>query len=318
MDFSGLPGIQQLNSYRVGLSNGSHSDDNSTVKKIGCWLQHKVITVICLPANLAGIGITAAAAALSACTLGAFKVAVFAGTAGNVKLHFSTGCAYLLECAVHSSWHEVRNIGELVYDYADLNYQLYLGVKWVGRALHLDAVVKAVAQLFERLFEFIAGRFDKGFAKAKASEIAIRSNHTTPWPLYYLNDLTKACRIDWSSSCRPAGMIAKHYALSILNIPLNATGAAVSFIASAVFTSFFIGKAVLYALTNINLPVPSFCGPSILYTFEMARNAVLDIGTDAADSFVLIYKATHIIGLTKIVATALDVLKYIPEAVFAR
>ncbi|CUI17172.1 hypothetical protein PNK_1562 [Candidatus Protochlamydia naegleriophila] len=165
--------------------------------------------------------------------------------------------------------------------------------------------------------EFVVRRIDAGLKKAVESEVPCQMNESTPFLIKPMNDIAKETRIDWSSQERLLSTIAKHYAISIVNIPVNAA-AAICFTATSILLSAaFVGKASLYAATNVNIAIPTFAGHSIRAAASTSFNTIADVATDAADPFVLIYKTACTLRLNRVMATALDVLLYIPEAVFS-
>lgn len=315
---SGLVGIEQLDTLRNELFKISHNRNAYypiTHEQVACWLGHKLLTIISVPANIVEAGICTTGCLASACTLGALKVAIFAITLGNIKPHFSTGCLWLGERACHGFFDIALNIGELVYDAGDLLYQGYRLSRWVAGILHLGNLFHTIFEKLGQVFTFIAERIQQGLDKAVEVEDDLLFE--VPYPFSVLNDLTQKHRIDFESNNRSLEDIFKHYILSVANIPLNtiiATGAAGLSIA---LSTAFVGKVILYATTNINISVSTYAGRTLGVVGATSSNAVVDITHDIADSFVLLYKISHALGITRVVTTALRVVEYIPEAIFS-
>jgi hypothetical protein len=325
----GFPVLEELNQARSELFDTSHKKKEQQAVKFTSWLGHKALTVVSLPANLAGVGLGAAGMAVTASTLGVLKVAIYAMSLGNVKPSFPTGFIWSAERGINAGAHFAMNLGEVIYDAGNTVYLGYRFIRWVGEKLHIERFIAEIFRKLGELFEyigeqllapalrFVARRLEKGFEKAVEREGNFKFSGATPSLICPLDDLTKKNRIDWNEENRPLSKIFHHYVLSAFNIPVNAVTAACAGGASVILSSAFTAKVILYATTNINIPLPTFAGQALDATFATTRNAVVDAGTDVADSFVLLYKASSALGITRVVATALQVLRYIPEAIFS-
>ncbi len=320
----GVPGLQDLNWARFNLWKTSHNWDAKEYEpepsiplKIGSWIGHKIVTVITLPVNVVSVGICATGMVLSACTLGAFKVAVFAITLGK-KLTYPTGCLTFGKWMLHSIVHIALNTGELVFDVLDPIYQVGRAVKWVAVKLHIDHIIKEVFIHIADFFAFVAEKIAKGWRKAYEAEEAFRFDDDTPIPIRKLNEITKDCRIDLNQEERPLGDILKHYVLSVFNIPLNATAALCSFVASLVLSSIYLVKVGVQATTDLNIAIPTGAGQAIATTFETTRNTFVDLGVDISDVFILMYKTSKALGIYKVMVTTIKVIRFIPEALFGK
>lgn len=278
---TGFPGLEELNMGRVNLFDASHGD-GSAMHNLGCWLGHKVITLVDLPANVIGVGVGIAGMIVTASTVGVIKVAFFAVTLGN-KLPFPTGFQWCWDRTVDAGYHFARNIGELLYDVANLIY---------------------------RFVERIIIGFEKGI-EGEPQKIGSFS-FSQP-----LEALTNENRIDLSMSDRSFTAIGKHYLYSVANIPVNAVIALVSAVCTAVLLTAFFGKSLFYSATNLQIPFPTYVFEAIYMTGISINSVILDIATNVADVAVLIYKISEVLHLTHVLATARDVVFYIPEAMFS-
>lgn len=320
LGLTGLPLIAELDTARNEFFKHSHNwdqdpNDPSVIEKSVCWFVHKGLTTISFPANVVEVGVCTVGFIASACTLGALKVAIFSFTLGNVKPGFSTGCVWFGERALHGVMDIALNTGELLYDAGNIVYQGYRAARWVAGQLHLGNLFNAIIDQIGRLFEFIGERIGQGIDKA--AEVEGTPQFGAPYPLNLLDDLTKKYRIDFGSQDRSLEDIFKHYVLSVLNIPLNAATAIGAAGLSIILGSAFVAKVILYSTTNINIPIPTFAGEALSASVSTAYNVIADASNDAADIFVLIYKTSAALGLNHVVATAVRVVLYIPEALFS-
>jgi hypothetical protein len=325
--FRGFPGLEQLNKARNELWYASHGESDVGIR-FGSWLGHKTLTVITLPANVAGVTIGIAGMIGTACTLGTLKVGIFAATLGNVRPDFSIGFIWCLERTVHSIIHLGLNLGELAYDAGNAVYLGYRLIRWIGDKLHLGPLFNEIFRELGRLFDyvalhilkpalhFVAKRLDSGIKKAIADEENVTLRGGTPSFIKPLDDWTKENRIDGSQD-RSWTKIFKHYCFSVANIPVNAVVASAAGGAAAISSAAFVGKVILYATTSINIPVPTFAGQMIVTTYAATSNVAADIATNIGDVFVVIYKTACALRINRVMATALDVLLYIPVAVLS-
>ena len=310
--------IEDLNATRETFFQESHNFNghlNTTGERVGWWLGHKFISMILLPANILEAAVCLVACGLSACTLGALKVTIFAVTLGNIKPNFSTGYIWFSDHLLQGVVNVCRNVGELGYDVGDAVYQGYRLCRWVAENLHLGNLFTTIFNEINRVFAYVAGRLEKGINQAASVEKSI--NFETPYPLSVLNDLTQKHRVDISSQDRHVEDIFKHYLLSVPNISLNAITSIGAAAASIGLGTIFTAKVILYATTNIDIPIPTYAAQPIGMGISTLSNVILDVGNNIADMFVLIYKIAEALGITQVVATALKVVLYIPEAIFS-
>jgi hypothetical protein len=327
LGLSGFPGLQQFNKARQDFFYTSHAEYGPDA--VAFWFGHKALTVIALPVNVMGVGIGTTGMVATASTLGALKVAIFALTVGNVKPAFPTGFMWCAERGINAGLQAGVNVGELIHDAANMVYLGYRLIRWVGGALHLEHFFNEIfnklgeifeftrKQILEPVFRFVTQRVRQGISKAIECEGEFKFSYQTPSLIRPLDDLTKENRIEWSSENRFWSKIFKHYVFSVANIPVNAVAATLMGGSASVLSSAFAAKVIVYATTNINIPLPTFAGQALDATVSTTRNALLDIGTDICDSFVVMYKTSSALGINRVMATALQILLYIPEAIFS-
>lgn len=308
----GFPLVGELNEIRSHLFRDSIRYDSSPTSKVCNWLGHKAVTTVALPVNIASMGVSIAGTALSACTLGALKVAVFALTLGNVKLGFSTGCAYLVGCGFNSTSEVVENVGEVFSSIGDLVEQGYRFVVWLGEKTGLHYIVDRVFERIKAFCNFIGDRIGKGIDKAIQTEPNFVE--LLPEPLHSLNRLSGS--YDDCYQEPSLGWVAQHAFASVAAFPVNCAAVIVGLAASILSSTAFTAKVILYAATNINIPIPTYAGRMMWITSCSTVEGIMDVGGLIADSGMVLYKASNALGVTKVVVTALEVLAYIPEAIF--
>lgn len=294
---SDFPIVGQLNHARSYLSEHSHLNENDdlidikTIKVTVNWIAHKALTVVCLPINAAAMTIGFSGACVTACVIGGIKVAVFAISLGNYKLPISSRTTWLLE-RTYSATNEIfNNIGELLFDVLDIGYQGFRVVRWVCRRIWI------------------------GLEKASEKESGFTLREQILFSHSFLNDATRAYRINTESEDRSLIFIAKHTALSLFNIPVSIVIALGSGIIAPVFTAVYLSKALLYAGTNIHIPVPTYAGKAMEVSFYSGKQAIVDGVDIGRDVYVTLFKISSIFRFN-VLATARDVIFYIPEAIF--
>src|SRR5947209_8522346 len=109
--------------------------------------------------------------------------------------------------------------------------------------------------------------------------------------------MTATHRIDFSQNERYTEDVLKHYAFSIINIPANLLSGCVIGVASVILTAAYVTKALIYAATNIDIPVPTLAGRAWGFTTQSFGNAAVDILNCAADVFVVIYRIAALLRL---------------------
>ena len=322
----GFPILEQLNDARYKLFETSHGEKDAPIR-FASWLGQKAMTVITMPANVVGVGVGIVGMVGTACTVGLLKVAIYAVT--FEKPQFSSGFMWFGENTMNAAAHIAINMGELVYDAGNVVYLGYRAIRWVGEKLHLGPIFQEIFRKLSQLFEyigsrlvmpvlrFIATRLEKGIEKTVETEGNFNFTGETPSLLRPLNDKAKENRIDWNSPDRSLDKIFKHYLFSAANIPVNIVVAAVSSGAGIILSGAFAAKVILYATTNINIPVPTNAGLTIDAAFATSGNAFDDTGTNIVDGFVLLYKTSCALGINRVVARAIQVLTAIPELVFS-
>ena len=308
--------ISPLNKYRNDLWTKSHNNTNSIADRAGCWLGHKAVTVISIPANAALTSICLAGMAATASTIGVIKAAIFAGTLGHVKLPIPTGFQYFAESGISPCAHLFVNTGEILADAGFLLYDSCRVIKWIGIQLHLENIVRRIFHEIGRFFEFVFKRIGDGFEKACKDEKDW--SWETPTILKPFDEETKQYRIEESKSVgRPLKDIAVHTFYSLVNIPANTVVAVIMALAIPMLGGAFIGKVVFSTVTGLKVPGPTYANRAIGACLKTTYNAGADTVNIIADGFVMIYKTAEVLRITKVVATVFEVIKYIPEACFA-
>lgn len=296
---SSFPILGSLNHTRHYFAQNSHLEDTdelisvTTIEKMGNWIAHKAMTVVCLSVNVTAVGAGLTGAVAAGCLVGGIKVAIFALTLGNTKPSFPTGTTWCIERTTTAAYEVLKNIGELFYDLTDIFYQGFRALRWV----------------FNRL--------EKGFEKANQNESGFTFSPQFVFPHTIINDATEKYRIDPNNEDRSMEYIAKHTFCSLINIPAScATALLAGCVAAPLFAAIYLSKALLYAGTNIHIPIPTYLGPAIEVSLSASFVAVYDIINIAADIFVTLYHLARALHLETALATARDVIAYIPEAVF--
>jgi hypothetical protein len=305
--------VTPLNKWRASCFEAEHDRTKPFTDRATNWFAHKALSVVSLPANTLAAGIGCAGMLASACTLGAFKVLVFAGSLGHIKPEFSTGFIWCAERTYTSLANAVITVGELLYDVANLGYQAYLQVKWVFLALKLDRI----AQLVKEALIFVGNRIEAGIEiSLKDEEPYMDKDFQLPAPIHALNEATER-RSCFTDTNQPLSNWFAHKLLSVVNIPLNAAIAVTSTalcIAGIVATC---AKSLLYAATNIHVGIPT----GVAYTGIMAAHSYTNVFRNTAevgvDMAVMVYRIADLLRITRVIATIADVIAYVPRAVFS-
>lgn len=260
----------------------------SVPEKIGYFVGHKVVSVIDASICLTGIGIGITGMVLSVCTLGALKVAVFVVTLGNIRPEFPSGFEWFGRGAVSCVVSLAHNATEWIYD-------------------AIDGCV------------FVVKRLNYGFRQAALREQNFYGRDfsiETPPFLNWIDGRTSAHRIEGPLGTRPFSTIMKHYAYSLVNLPLNATVATVGFVVSAILGAAFVGKSLICAATNIDIPLPTAVLPVFAGTLGSTRVVIVDIANCVLDVAILGYKVIEATRLVRAAGTIRDLIMYIPQALF--
>lgn len=306
-----FPIAGQLNEWRNATFTAEHNENRPLGERALNWLAHKGVSVLSLPVNTAGAALGCCGMFASACTLGALKVAVFA-TFGT-DLQFSTGFNWLFERTITSLSHIASTISELTFDTLDLGYQAYLQVKYLLVALKLDFV----ADFIKKGLSFITDRLEAGIEiSLKDEEPLVHAAKQLPYPLRKLNRETEK-RSCFANSHQPLQTWFTHKLLSTINIPVNAAVGVASTllcVAGAVVSS---AKAVLYAATNIHLPIPTGVGYTCIMAAKTFTNVTSNLAEVGVDLFVLVYRIAELLRINKVIATVAELIAYVPRAVFS-
>lgn len=313
----GFPVVSDLSSARGSLWLAAHDPQTEApLRRVSCWLGHKAVTVVSLPVNALAALAGTAGAVLSAATLGATKVAVFAATAGNFKLELPTGCSFLLERSIHAAGEAAFSVLEASYDLLDTLSLSRTAVWWSAKKLKLEPYAKAALESIDRIYGEFTQAVTEGFERSSQTEGKFSFSLETPYPLSALNDLTSLTRIDFDAPDRPWKQIFCHYFISIAAVPANTVAAIAASVAAVALVSFFALKVAWNSFGNHNLALPSRFADAVNLSFSGLANASLDCGTDTVDSFIVLYKTAATLRVLNVVTEVWNVIAYIPEALF--
>jgi hypothetical protein len=317
--------IDKLNDVRKYHFSISHNHDHILENSLPSWVFHKILSCISIPVNTVEFVFSVTAFIASACTIGTAKVALYALTLGNFKLPISTGFEVLADHGLQGFIGLFGNIYEIGYDVYDLAYQATKLPRFIAEKLNLEGFFQALMLKIQSVVDTCLIEINKFLAKfsdrlsvsinvALASEKPVVTG--TPYPLNKLNNLCRNQHPFLSNDSRSFEGIFKHYAYSILNIPCNAVTAVAALIASLALSTAFVVKATIHATTNIDIEVPTYAGQAIEILEITSANAAVDTAFCVTDGFITIYKVSDAIGILKVMATAKDILFYIPVAIF--
>lgn len=290
---------------------------NNTQEMAMSFLAHKAICIITVPSNVLEMAISAIGFTAAACTLGAFKVMVFALTLGNTQLSFSTGCIFFIEGFIHGAVNLAQSSIELIGHGLYGLYQCGRGIHWIMKELGFGYLGEKLLDITIKVGKFVGNRLVLGLEKTYKNDLASKDNYSIEIPKA-LEDLDKpfeSSRIRGTE--RTLGTIFEHYFVSIASIPMNA---AISLCASAVTTaslSIMFFNIALTASTGINLPIPTCCFHAAKVLSISGMHLAHDILTDAVDVAIIAYKISDAIGVTKVIATVGELLLFIPKAIFS-
>lgn len=311
--------IDYLNRKRANYFQNYNIENYPTDKKIEDWMSHKIFAIISFPANLLTIGIGSIGVLTGICTIGAFKVAVFAITLGNIKLPIPTGVVWFGEKVIISTLEVFSTIFEVGSDIYYFCKRCIKTVQEILTILGLKALYLKIHETVIEIFEFIGNRLEKGFYKASESEKNFQLGEKslpiiTHLHLFREKFVTKSSEYDQ----RSFKDIIVHSFLSVLSLPINAIAFTSSVAASVILSIIYCSKAILYAATNIHLPIPTFVQFSIAtmartgsYLFQNTTVCVIDIP-------ITLYKISKATGLYQVAVKVTEIVSYIPQAIFER
>jgi hypothetical protein len=258
-----------------------------------------------------GLGLTVG----SAMTLGSVKVFIFALTLGNIQPTFPSGFLYFGEFTLKSNAECVAATWDLVEDSCYLGYKGFQAVKWTFDYLNLTQLFVRIMDQVWHLLSVTFERVVESTTTALNDELGVDYKG---YPLLsQLDDLTEAYRIDFNKKSRSWGEIGTHALLSLPSIPLHLTASLCSSVAAAILAGAFVGKVLIHATTGLHIPVPTGAPYTIRAACDTGLIAVKDLSTDFADIFVVVYKTADLLHITTLAAKALDVILYIPKAIFS-
>jgi len=256
------------------------------VRMVTC-LGHKALTVITIPTNIAAIGLGTIGMATTACTLGAFKVAIFAATLGHVKPEFPIGFLWLKERTFASLTDLWKNILELQQEFS------YFA--------------------FTKLPGGISIRFHEAWLKVVKDEKSSLSSETFPG-IQTLDQTTKS----WSCFQEEKRTLNKwvgHKMLSLVNIPANLIAAGLA--GACIIPTFVLtaGKIAFCGMTGYQIKASTgfgyFGSKCLVSSHNVARNTFELI----ADGGILIYKAAEILHLKGTITKTHEIAEYALKAI---
>ncbi|MCH9630194.1 MAG: hypothetical protein S4CHLAM37_01880 [Chlamydiia bacterium] len=320
--------IDSLNNARSMHFNNYNAENVSFADKVQSFTAHKCYTAISLPVNIAASAASGCIAAAGGCIIGAVKVAVFAFTLGNARLPISTGFVTFGSRAIAHLAEASMTGYEIGSDAACFSSKCIRAVKRVIDAIGLTALFNKIREVVEvvlnkvgeavsRVLRFVGNRIQAGFEKASASEIANLANGGSLPIVSSLNNNRKTFVQDWTNyNQRSMKDIATHTAISVVSLPLNAAVAVTSSLTTLALGTAYVAKALIYAGTNINVPIPTFTNIAGQVASKAVGDTLENTTTCALDVPITVYKVGEATGINHVLATIRDVLLYIPVAVF--
>ncbi len=293
-----FPQIDLLNQYRThtrdlscGYARSSHEDDELRVvpmyERIGSWFAHKALCVICLPVNIAAVGVGVLGMVVTPLTLGAVKVFIYAATLGNTQPEFSTGYPAFRERASVSIRATFSTAGEFVYS---TFYELFRAVLLIPKRILLG--LEAAAQ------------DENKCASMTLSDPIVKLHMETEARSCFNLDQTLAT---W----------AEHKLYSLINIPVQASIAVLALSASVAVSVAFLAKALFIAMTDIPVPMPTGCLECLRVSIYALGNAGKNIGDLLCDIPILVYRVAESLHMTESNVSVQQLLLYIPRAIFS-
>lgn len=278
--------------------------ERSNLERVSYWIGHKALSVVAFPANACVVALASVGIATVSLPIAALKVAIFAGSVGNVKPTFSTGTLWFGERLFSSGFQLARNVGELTYDVANLTYNAALTLRSVLTALKLDCVFNQIKNAVAAL----SNRVITGLDLALRDEVASLPQSS--------DDVYNQC---WRTSCfnseRPDGTWLIHKLLSIKAIPQASLTMLVHSATCLVGVTAIAAKVALYTVSGTHISTPTHATENGSEAFHAGLQVMYISAQVAADAALGIYNIAKWTGLARVVATARDVLWYIPQAV---
>ena len=317
-----------LNEHRSLNFMTYNSEHSTTNEKIDSWIAHKFWVTISFPANLLAAGIGSLSAITGASTIGAFKVAVFAITLGNVTPRISTGVLWNGQRVIAAVGGIASTVGELCSDIQSFASKCVEFVQTAIRAIGLQALLEKIQDVciqvlefigrhLSKVFNFIGERFKKGFKEAIDSETNYQLGDKDLPVIDEINrQREKFSNYPDSINHRSFKHIAIHTTLSILTLPVNALALACSTAVSCILAGAFFSKILLFAATNINIPIPTLVTIPFEASLRVAGHLLKNIYVSLLDVPITLYKVSELTGIYRVMVTIKDVVAYIPRAIF--
>lgn len=301
----------QPNTILETCFNKSRNPSYSALQQTAYWMGHKVFTVVLLPINLLGIAGGLGGMALSTCTLGAFKVMVFAISLGNVKLEFNTGFLHTAFFAADATMYTFSNLSQLLSDVKRLIEGIFHLLLWMGRQLHITDSMEAIVSACRRICSFLLLRCKIGFEKAGQHDLPL-PEQITSW-IFNLETHTAKYRQFWQD--RPVRTIVQHTLASCLNIPIN-TIVLLSFTACTLCCGgFLLANGVFASVTDRTIPIPTTAQGCASVSWYATAGLIQDIFQNFSDATLLTYKVMKMVGILKVATSIRTLFAYFPEAI---
>jgi hypothetical protein len=311
----GLPIQAELNEFRVVFTQVLNSDmdepKQDTSVRVIHWIGHKVVSLLCFPVNITGLGIGLGGMALSACTLGALKVFIYSASLGRWEPRFSTGFSYMADTAAYSAYHLLQNTYEVVLDVKDLVYEIFHSIYKVSVKFGLEPIVTVAFSLLKKAYKFADKRLGIGFNKACFYEIP--GKYEAICPFSFIDGPTQQTRGFFED--RSVALILNHGILSAFNIPANVIAVIGLSILASGFQFLLISKTLLCAVTTIDLPLPTYAVACFKASAYAVSSLALDLFQNISDMALLIYKAAAMLQVTQAIITIAQLLSHIPKLI---
>lgn len=315
MTLEQFPGLKTLNEARHNWFNEIRDQTNSSSAKVIYWSGHKILVLCSLSLNIVAMALGLGLTVTSSLVLGSIKVFIYAFTLGNNKPTFPSGFFYFGERTLMAAAESAFALGEVATDTIELTCKCYKTVKRLFNLVHLTQLFNTTIKQVRRGLNLMVNHISQGYNVSIKDEKSVVYNGLPG--LSKLEKFTKAYRINFEEKKRPLKEIGIHYLLSAVNIPLQTLACACALVASIVLSTAFMTKVAIYAATGIKLPAPT----AVTYALEALSDTSIilakDIGTDFVDIFIIVHKTSNYLNLTTVFTKALDVVLFVPRAVFS-
>lgn len=290
----------------------------SREKMIGDWIQHKVYSIITLPANLLGTIVGLTGVVIGACTIGVFKVAVFAITLGNIRPPISTGVTWFSSKSVTSLSEVFTTSLELITDSISFVQYCTRKVREIAIKLGIYTIYLKIRDAVIRVFEHIGIRIVNGIKHVIQIEEAYQfPKYDLPFVTFINSIREKFVSMNYGEyNNRSFKDIFLHSAISVISIPANLIAASCSILALAASSIACFAKALFCIVTNLRISIPTFVGFSLEVCAICTKDLLANIETLMMDIPILLYKISKVTGIYQVAVKISQVFIYIPTAIF--